>query len=62
VTVIQDQLARGKPEFVLITAWLRYWVNGDQAAKNHFWGSACQICSDPKWIVTKNAAWDAQQL
>jgi hypothetical protein len=62
VTVIQDQLARGKPEFVLITAWLRYWVNGDQAAKSHFWGASCQICSDPKWIVTKNAAWDAQQL
>jgi dienelactone hydrolase len=62
VTVIQEQLAKGKPEFVLITAWLRYWINGDDAAKSHFWGASCKICMDPKWMVTTNAAWDAQQL
>lgn len=62
ITVISDQLAQGKPEFTLITAWLRYWVNGDDAAKRFFWGSDCTICTDSNWVVTKNAAWDAQKL
>lgn len=62
ITVIGDQLAQGKPEFTLITAWLRYWVNGDDAAKGYFWGANCKICSEPAWMVTKNAAWDAQNL
>lgn len=62
VTVIADQLAPGKPEFTVTTAWLRYWVNGDDAAKRYFWGDNCEICSDAKWMVTTNAAWDAQKL
>jgi hypothetical protein len=62
ITVIQDQLAQGKPEFTLITAWLRYWVNGDDSAKSFFWGSSCKICTDSNWVVTRNAPWDAQKL
>jgi dienelactone hydrolase len=45
-----------------ITAWLRYWVNGDQAAKSFFWGADCKMCSSP-WITPEpNAKWTAQML
>jgi hypothetical protein len=45
-----------------ITAWLRYWVNGDQGAKGFFWGADCTMCSSP-WIAPEtNAAWKAQTL
>jgi len=45
-----------------ITAWLRYWVNGDQNAKAYFWGNACKMCSTP-WITPEpNAKWTAQTL
>jgi dienelactone hydrolase len=45
-----------------ITAWLRYWVNGDDAAKSFFWGASCEMCGSP-WIEPEtNAAWDAQTL
>jgi hypothetical protein len=45
-----------------ITAWLRYWVNGDENAKSFFWGADCEMCSSP-WITPEtNAKWDAQGL
>ena len=45
-----------------ITAWLRYWVNGDDAAKRYFWGAGCEMCDSP-WIAPEpNAAWSAQTL
>jgi hypothetical protein len=45
-----------------ITAWLRYWVNGDDAAKSFFWGDGCEMCGSP-WITPEtNALWDAQSL
>jgi hypothetical protein len=45
-----------------ITAWLRYWVNGDQSAKRFFWGDSCEMCKSP-WIPPEpNAKWKAQML
>ena len=45
-----------------ITAWLRFWVNGDQGAKGYFWGASCKMCSSP-WITPEpNAKWTAQTL
>jgi hypothetical protein len=45
-----------------ITAWLRYWVYGDDAAKRFFWGDDCEMCSSP-WITPEaNALWEAQSL
>jgi hypothetical protein len=42
-----------------ITAWLRYWVNGDQGAKDFFFGDSCKVCSDP-WITPEsNDMWKA---
>jgi hypothetical protein len=45
-----------------ITAWLRYWVNGDQDAKHFFWGDGCDMCKSP-WITPEtNDEWKAQKL
>ena len=45
-----------------ITAWLRYWVNGDDNAKHFFWGDNCDMCKSP-WITPEpNAKWKAQML
>ena len=45
-----------------ITAWLRYWVNGDTAAKSYFWGDGCSMCKSP-WIPPEtNEKWKAQSL
>jgi hypothetical protein len=62
MTVMSQQLQTGQPEFVALTAWLRYWVNGDDSAKNHFWGPGCTMCSDPSWTMQGNALWDALSL
>ena len=45
-----------------ITAWLRYWVNGDDDAKHFFWGASCDMCSTPWSTPETNALWDAQSL
>jgi hypothetical protein len=45
-----------------ITAWLRYWVNGDDDAKRFFWGTGCEMCSSPFITPETNAAWKAQNL
>jgi hypothetical protein len=45
-----------------ITAWLRYWINGDDGGKRFFWGDGCEMCGSP-WIAPEtNAAWDGQSL
>ncbi len=56
------QLSASARYIAPITAWLRYWVNGDQEAKRFFWGADCEMCSDP-WIAPEtNAKWDDQML
>ncbi|MCO1574268.1 acetylxylan esterase [Crossiella sp. SN42] len=34
-----------------VTAWLRYWLAGDQRAKSVFFGqeSSCELCGDEAW-------------
>jgi dienelactone hydrolase len=61
LTVIQDQLAQGKLELSVSTAWLRYFLNGDQAAKSAFAGDGCDLCGS-NVMLTTNAPWDALGL
>jgi hypothetical protein len=59
---VLTELAAGGRYIAPITAWLRYWVNGDDAAKRYFWGDACEMCKSP-WIPPEpNAKWKAQML
>ncbi|RZQ60132.1 acetylxylan esterase [Amycolatopsis suaedae] len=32
-----------------VTAWLRYWLTGDQRAKPVFFGPSCELCGDDAW-------------
>ncbi|GAA0499364.1 hypothetical protein Ade02nite_83070 [Paractinoplanes deccanensis] len=34
------------------SAWLRWHLKGDQAARTLFVGSGCGLCTDPRWTVT----------
>lgn len=55
--VISEIGARGR-YFARITAWLRYWINGDQAAKRFLSGAGCEVCRSP-WIPPEtNAKWN----
>jgi len=38
-----------------ITAWFSYHLQGDQAAKGIFYGSACALCTDSAWTVQQKA-------
>ena len=59
---VLTELSAGGRYIAPITAWLRYWVNGDDDAKRFFWGADCEMCSSP-WITPEpNAAWVAQTL
>jgi hypothetical protein len=59
---VLTEIAAGGRYIAPITAWLRYWVNGDQAAKSYFWGTDCKMCVSP-WITPEpNAKWKAQTL
>ncbi|HKP55109.1 MAG TPA: hypothetical protein VJV78_00230, partial [Polyangiales bacterium] len=59
---VLGELAAGGRYVGPITAWLRFWVNGDTAAKSFFWGSDCKMCASP-WITPEaNAKWKAQML
>jgi hypothetical protein len=61
LNVLSELAARGR-YIAPITAWLRYWVNGDEDGKRFFWGAGCEMCSTP-WITPEtNALWDAQTL
>jgi hypothetical protein len=56
--VIQEIGAGGR-YIAPITAWLRYWVNGDQGAKHFFFGASCEVCQSP-WIPPEpNDKWKA---
>ena len=41
-----------------MVAWLRYWIYGDQGARNYFFGNNCVVCTNP-WIDVqrKNGNW-----
>jgi hypothetical protein len=61
LNVLSELSASGR-YFGPITAWLRYWVNGDENAKSLFWGAGCEMCTSP-WITPEpNALWGAQTL
>jgi hypothetical protein len=42
-----------------LVGWLRYWIYGDQGARDWFYGADCKLCRDP-WIdiQRKNHTWD----
>jgi len=59
---VLGELSDGGRYVAPITAWLRYWINGDDAAKSFFWGDGCEMCSPP-WIAPEaNAKWQMQTL
>jgi hypothetical protein len=59
---VPAELAAGGRYVAPITAWLRFFINGDENAKRFFWGAGCEMCSSP-WITPEtNAKWDAQNL
>jgi hypothetical protein len=41
---ILTELAATGRYYAPITAWLRYFVNGDDTAKHFFWGATCDMC------------------
>lgn len=56
--VISEIAASGR-YIAPITAWLRYWVNGDEGAKHFFFGEGCDVCKSP-WIPPEpNEKWRA---
>lgn len=59
---VLNEIAAGGRYIAPITAWSRYWVNGNQATKRYFWGDSCEMCKSP-WITPEpNAKWTAQML
>ncbi len=46
----------GGRELGPITAWLRYWVYGDEGAKHFFFGEDCVLCKDP-WANPQRKNW-----
>jgi dienelactone hydrolase len=59
---VLTEIAAGGRYIAPITAWLRYWVNGDLPAKSFFWGADCKMCTSP-WITPEpNAKWKEQTL
>jgi hypothetical protein len=58
---VPTELARGGRYIAPLTAWLRYWVNGDQGAEHFILGPDCETCKSP-WITPEsNERWKAQQ-
>jgi hypothetical protein len=59
---VLTEVSAGGRYIPTITAWLRYWLNGDQGAKSTFWGDGCTMCKSP-WIPPEpNAKWKALAL
>jgi hypothetical protein len=59
---VLTEISAGGRYIAPITAWLRYWINGDQDAKRYFWGDSCEMCKSP-WITPEpNTMWKAQML
>lgn len=52
-------LGDGQQDAEPLIAWLRYWLYGDQAQKQWFFGASCKLCVAP-WgmIQKKNYTWD----
>jgi hypothetical protein len=56
---VPTEIAAGGRYIAPITAWLRYWVNGDKGAKDFFFGGNCKVCTNP-WITPEtNDMWKA---
>lgn len=54
-----SELGRSGRYIAPLTAWLRYWVNGDEAAKHFILGPDCETCKAP-WIAPEaNDLWQA---
>ena len=45
--------ARGGAWGEAASAWLKWQLNGDQAAARMFTGANCGLCIDPKWTIEK---------
>lgn len=39
-----------------MVAWLRYWVYGDQGARDFFFGDSCTLCQSP-WTMPQRKHW-----
>ena len=50
------QSNNGGVERPAIIAWMRYWINGDTAAKKNFWGDTCVCCVSP-WTDPQRKNW-----
>jgi hypothetical protein len=48
--------AGGGRERAPIVAWLRYWVYGDEGARDFFHGDACTLCVAP-WTNPQRKNW-----
>lgn len=58
---VVGELGRSGRYIAPLTAWLRYWVNGDQGAKHFILGAGCETCKAP-WIEPEaNELWKALQ-
>jgi hypothetical protein len=56
---VVGELGRSGRYIAPLTAWLRYWVNGDQGAKHFILGDGCETCKSP-WITPEaNELWKA---
>jgi hypothetical protein len=56
---VPTEISMGGRYIAPITAWLRYWVNGDQGAKHVILGADCDVCKSP-WITPEtNDKWKA---
>ena len=54
---VVGELGRSGRYIAPLTAWLRYWVNGDQGAKHFILGDGCETCKAP-WITPEaNELW-----
>ena len=47
----------GTTDFPPAIAWLRYWIYGDQAQRDWFFGASCKLCSWPD-VKKKNHTWN----
>lgn len=54
-----EPLGNGGKDAGPAVAWLRYWLYGDQAQKEWFYGANCKLCQAP-WagILRKNHTWE----
>ncbi len=59
---VLTEVSSGGRYIPTITAWLRYWLNGDQGGKSTFYGDGCTMCKSP-WITPEpNQKWKDLKL